>query len=854
MRRAVLVISTSGLLAIAGCGGGGGLSPESDGGTDAEAGADAGLDDAGEPDGSGGDAGALPLPARPTAPVGQLAASFGCSDCHGDSVTSAPPVDLEGRSATSERGVGAHRSHLAASAWHHAVTCQDCHLVPIEVDDPGHIDTPWPAELTWSPLARARRSRPSFDGTSCSDVYCHGPRLMPGGTITTPVWTMVDGTQAACGTCHGEPPDAPHPQYGRCAACHPTMDDAGAIIAGDRHVDGVIDFVDGVIDFGVSSLTCMSCHGSDAHGTAAPPRDTEDRTDTSERSVGAHRSHLAASDWHRDMLCEDCHVVPDSIFDPGHFDTPRPAEVTWGALASTDGASPEWTGTTCSGVYCHGATLLPGGTNTTPNWTTIDGTQAACGTCHGTPPGGSHPRSTNCRACHPTMGSGLIIAQAARHIDGVVDVDLSSVSCTTCHGSAADGTSAPPQDTRGRTATTIRGVGAHRSHLGTSGWHKEVVCTDCHIVPATVVASGHIDTPLPAELTFSPLARADSATPHFSGTTCSGVYCHGETLLPGGTNTTPNWTTVDGTQAACGTCHGTPPGGRHVTATDCSMCHPTTNSGGAIIRPAMHINGVVEIVSNHPVGWNAGSSHGMAANNTGFSNCQACHGADLLGGIVGVSCETCHPGWQTNCTFCHGGTDNMTGAPPAAVDGRTGRNTVAVGAHTEHVGATSMHIAWDCTRCHDPTPTSALSPGHIDGDGQAEVIFDALNPVATYDPFTGVCANLYCHGNGSSRLGTADWATNPTLQCDSCHAYQGSPQSDLRAMSGEHEKHVRGEGYACSECHATVVDSAGNIIGLPLHVNGLREVSLRRGGSYTPRSGTTPPSCDPACHGRLVWR
>jgi len=244
----------------------------------------------------------------------------------------------------------------------------------------------------------------------------------------------------------------------------------------------------------------------------------------------------------------------------------------------------------------------------------------------------------------------------------------------------------------------------------------------------------------------------------------------------------------------------------------------------------------------------------MTANNTGFSNCQACHGADLLGGIVGVSCETCHPGWQTDCTFCHAGTDNMTGAPPAAVDGRTGRNTVAVGAHTEHVGATSMHIAWDCTRCHNPTPTSALSPGHIDGDGQAEVIFDALNPVATYDPFTGVCANLYCHGNGSSRLGTADWATNPTLQCDSCHAYQGSPQSDLRAMSGEHEKHVRGEGYACSECHATVVDSAGNISGLPLHVNGLREVSLRRGGSYTPRSGTTPPSCDPACHGRLVWR
>ncbi|NOY91663.1 MAG: CxxxxCH/CxxCH domain-containing protein [Deltaproteobacteria bacterium] len=479
----------------------------------------------------------------------------------------------------------------------------------------------------------------------------------------------------------------------------------------------------------------------------------------------------------------------------------------------------------------------------------VDGTQAACGTCHGTPPLGTHPRNSNCSVCHPTMGAGLTIVDAARHINGVVDVDLTGVSCTDCHGSAADGTPAPPQDTTGNTATAVRGVGAHRSHLGTSGWHKEVVCTDCHLVPASVTATGHIDTALPAELTWGALATADGATPTFSGTSCS-VYCHGQTLQPGGTNITPTWTTVNGSQAACGTCHGLPPGGTHVTVTDCSMCHPTTNASGTIIQPAIHINGTVELVSNHPAGWSAPTSHGMTANNTGFTNCQACHGADLRGGVVGVSCESCHPGWQTDCTFCHGGVDNATGAPPAAVDGRTGRNTIAVGAHTEHVGSTSMHVAWDCTRCHNPKPTSALSPGHIDGDGQAEVIFDWMNPSATYDPATGVCANLYCHGNGSSRLGTADWNTNPTLQCDSCHAYTWSSKADLRAMSGKHEKHVRGKGIACVECHATVVDSSGNIIGLPLHVNGQPEVSLRRGGRFTPGS---PPSCNPACHGNEVW-
>ena len=35
----------------------------------------------------------------------------------------------------------------------------------------------------------------------------------------------------------------------------------------------------------------------------------------------------------------------------------------------------------CSNVYCHGSTLTPGGTNVQPVWTTVNGTQAVCGTC-----------------------------------------------------------------------------------------------------------------------------------------------------------------------------------------------------------------------------------------------------------------------------------------------------------------------------------------------------------------------------------------------------------------------------------------------------------------------------------------
>ncbi|NOY91661.1 MAG: CxxxxCH/CxxCH domain-containing protein [Deltaproteobacteria bacterium] len=551
-------------------------------------------------------------------------------------------------------------------------------------------------------------------------------------------------------------------------------EDAGFDAGLDASLDGSLD---SAIDAGptlrppgvpVGTLpppACDDCHGDET--SPAPPLDLAGHTATRERGVGAHRSHLSSSDWHRQVQCEDCHLVPTEVDDPGHIDTPLPAELTWGTVPLQRGAEPSFDGTSCSDVYCHGSRLDPGGTNTTPKWTVVDGTQGFCGTCHSLPPGGTHPKYDGCQVCHPTIDASWSIVAPERHIDGQLDLEISDLTCTSCHGS--DGIPAPPRDTSGRTSTEVRSVGAHRSHLAASDWHRQVLCEDCHLVPdlagAGVFATGHIDTPRPAELTWGALATTDGATPVWDGTTCSGVYCHGETLLPGGSNTTPEWTTVDGTQAACGTCHSLPPGGSHPSLTQCSICHPSVDESGAIIDPARHIDGVVEVISNHPDGWRDPSAHGLTADRTGLSTCQACHGADLTGGLVGVSCESCHPGWQTNCTFCHGGTDNMTGAPAAAVDGRTGRLTLAVGAHMEHV---TWHGGWDCTRCH-VKPTSALSPGHIDGDGRAEVVFDGKNPVATYDPVTGVCANLYCHGD-AAHPASAEWDTDPPdLPCSDCH-------------------------------------------------------------------------------------
>jgi hypothetical protein len=81
------------------------------------------------------------------------------------------------------------------------------------------------------------------------------------------------------------------------------------------------------------------------------------------------------------------------------------------------------------------------GKGATPRWTQVDGTQAACGTCHDAPPrgqiwhSGAHGGGNGCDLCHPGVkpdGSGFV--DASRHVDGIVDVTAQFKStCFGCH-------------------------------------------------------------------------------------------------------------------------------------------------------------------------------------------------------------------------------------------------------------------------------------------------------------------------------------------------------------------------------------------------------------------------------------
>lgn len=201
-----------------------------------------------------------------------------CWACHGSPNNPAPPRDLHGSSDPASVTVGAHTVHLTAPhGLRGPVACGDCHLVPKNVGDPGHLDSALPAEvfpqtIAAGSLAFSDGAKPVWDRTAasgkgtCANVYCHGGGTKLGtdqspNTKHTPVW-LGGSTEAQCGACHGAPPvNAEHMpgamfmgiafQSGlqHCADCHgKSIDGNGNIIVTgapgmqtSTHINGVVD-------------------------------------------------------------------------------------------------------------------------------------------------------------------------------------------------------------------------------------------------------------------------------------------------------------------------------------------------------------------------------------------------------------------------------------------------------------------------------------------------------------------------------------------------------------------------------------------------------------------------------------
>ncbi|MBI2375151.1 MAG: CxxxxCH/CxxCH domain-containing protein [Deltaproteobacteria bacterium] len=768
----------------------------------------------------------------------------GCRSCHGSRANAAPPKAIDGALSRSARGVGAHQAHLSGGAFSRNVPCEECHAVPELVGDPGHLDETPGAELLFGAVATASAAAPSYDegSGSCANTYCHGAKLT-GGAAPVPIWTSEGSI--VCGGCHGLPPPAPHPASERCELCHsPVAGPNKTIAERRRHGDGTLDAVDGA--------ACLGCHGSGA--SSAPPKDLDGQSDPRLVTVGAHQEHLSGGQFSKPVECVECHLVPTALDSPGHVDTARPAELTFGSIARADAATPSWdrTAMTCSGAYCHGATL-EGSTPSVPVWTQLEAT-GRCGSCHGLPPAAPHPDVDRCELCHlPTAGPAQTIANRATHVNGTVDVALDG--CGDCHGGPVN--LAPPKDITEQTDTTLRSVGAHQTHLAGGVSSKPVACDACHLVPQHVDDPGHID-PSPAEVT---LVADPGRTATFDGTTCANTTCHAG---PGAESSDPSWTVVDGTQARCGGCHGLPPPAPHPASDRCELCHEDAVPAQRIGDRTKHGDGIVQATDD-------------------------------------------------DCSACHGSLESP--APPKSTGGDLDTTSLSVGAHASHLTARNLlSLPVPCSACH-LVPAALDDPGHVDTSTPAEVSFSALASKDTSAVFsrTDATCTTYCHGvtlrdgtitapswtvvDGSQtacgachgvppggdhpnddrcercHLPTAgpnktiadpsrhlDGVVQASEDCDTCHGGPSSsaPPLDLDGRAarslptvGAHEAHLSGgkasRPVACAECHLVPQDRAD-----PGHDDTPRPAELVFGAIATHKSSPTYSSETCAnnwCHG-----
>lgn len=268
----------------------------------------------------------------------------------------------------------------------------------------------------------------------------------------------------------------------------------------------------------------------------------------------------------------------------------------------------------------------------------------------------------------------------------------------------------------------------------------------------------------------------------------------------------------------------------------------TGGTGGAGGVPAGGMGGEPDAAPPryHPVDYAAATVHAPELK-LGLQDCRECHGATLEGG-TGPSCDTCHPAeWRSQCTFCHGGADSASGAPPRDLGGATAREELTFRAHTEHTSERN-HAAWDCNQCHTK-PVDVMSDGHVFDDTPAasEVVFSGgLSPDGTYDG-EGGCANLYCHGTGR-RNGAYDH-TEPRPDCNGCH-----PRATL---GGRHREHLR-EGLQCGECHAETAEGLDTIATPANHVNGVKDVAFTAAG-FRRENGACSGSCHLERHANRRW-
>lgn len=234
-------------------------------------------------------------------------------------------------------------------------------------------------------------------------------------------------------------------------------------------------------------------------------------------------------------------------------------------------------------------------------------------------------------------------------------------------------------------------------------------------------------------------------------------------------------------------------------------------------------------------------------NNWNMNDCVQCHGGDYTGGLVSVTCFTCHtePTGPEACNTCHGDFDNINIiAPPQDTNNNTDTEIAGVGAHQVHMYDNDLGSTIECTTCHI-VPDEFEDVGHIDTTPGAEINFNnlAVHNIASnpnYNSGSATCSNTYCHGNfeylkdnapdnhkfayedGADRMvgnnQSVVWndVGGSQAECGSCH---GLPPI------GHRQDYTR---TSCGTCHSGIFDKDGNLVDSLSykHINGEIDVNF----------------------------
>lgn len=219
-----------------------------------------------------------------------------------------------------------------------------------------------------------------------------------------------------------------------------------------------------------------------------------------------------------------------------------------------------------------------------------------------------------CKQCHAADFSGGVTDASCNNCHTGND---GPESCNTCHGTFSDPSRiAPPTDLDNNISDTVRGVGAHASHLYEYTLGARVRCSSCHFTPQNLYDPTHMDSDGTAEVTLKNIAVAHGALNaqyNIAEASCSNTYCHGNFTFyrdstaetnrfaytadrMTGTPVTMEWTQPGKQEIVCGSCHGLPPVGHiQVPLSSCYTCHgEVVDREGRIINKDKHIDGVAD--------------------------------------------------------------------------------------------------------------------------------------------------------------------------------------------------------------------------------------------------------------------